>query len=120
MDKTLDWHSRALGEFDQRVRMVRPDQWGCATPCTDWQVRGLVNHLVYEQLWVPPLLDGKTVAEVGDRFEGDQLGDDPVKAWEEAAAAARAALVEPGALDRVVHLSYADRPANEYAMELVF
>src|SRR6266550_5703859 len=120
MDKTLEWHSRALQEFGRRVHMVKPDQWGCPTPCTDWEVRGLGNHLVVEQLWVPPLLAGQTVAEVGDRFDGDQLGADPARAWDEAAAAAAAALAEDGALDRTVHLSYADRPANEYCMELIF
>jgi uncharacterized protein (TIGR03086 family) len=120
MDKTLDWHRRALGEFGRRVHMVQPDQWDCATPCTDWEVRGLINHIVVEQLWVPPLLAGQTIAEVGDRFDGDQLGDDPVKAWDDAASASDAALAEPGALERTVHLSYGDRPAAEYCMELIF
>jgi uncharacterized protein (TIGR03086 family) len=120
MDKILDWHSRAVQEFGRRVHLVRPDQWGRATPCGDWQVRDLVNHLVVEQLWVPPLLAGQTIAEVGNRFDGDQLGEDPVGAWDESSAAAHAALTEPGALDRVVHLSYGDRRAHEYAMDLTF
>jgi uncharacterized protein (TIGR03086 family) len=120
MDEVLDLHRRALEEFGRRVHAVRPDQWTCPTPCRDWEVRMLVNHLVVEQLWVPPLLDGRTVAEVGDRLAGDQLGDDPVRRWDEAAAAAQAALEADGALGRTVHLSYGDRPAHEYARELVF
>src|SRR5919198_3051602 len=120
MDKTLDWFGRAQEEFGRRVHMVRPDQWSCATPCTDWEVRGLVNHLVVEQLWVPPLMAGQTVADVGDRFDGDQLGDDPARAWDEAAAAAHAAFAADGAMDSTVHLSYADRPGREYCMEMLF
>jgi uncharacterized protein (TIGR03086 family) len=120
MDNTLDWHSRALAEFGRRVHMIRADQWTCPTPCTEWEVRGLVNHLVVEQLWVPPLLAGRTVSDVGDRFAGDQLGDDPVRTWDDAAAAAQAAFAEDGALDRIVHLSYADRPGREYCMEMIF
>ena len=119
-DDVVELHRRALAEFGRRVHAVAPDQWGCPTPCVDWEVRTLVNHLVAEQLWVPPLLAGKRVADIGDAFEGDVLGADPVAAWDAAADAARAAFAEPGALERVVHLSYADRPGEEYAREMVF
>jgi uncharacterized protein (TIGR03086 family) len=120
-DDVLDLHRRALAEFGQRVHAVRTDQWGCPTPCKDWEVRNLVNHLVSEQLWVPPLLAGKRIGDLGDGFAaGDVLGSDPVAAWDAAAAAAGAAFAEAGALERTVHLSYADRPAEEYAREMVF
>ena len=120
-ENVLELHSRALAEFGRRVHAVGVDQWGCPTPCTDWEVRNLVNHLVSEQLWVPPLLAGKRVADLGDGFAtGDVLGTDPVATWDAAAAAAEAAFAEPGALERVVHLSYADRPGEEYAREMIF
>jgi uncharacterized protein (TIGR03086 family) len=120
-DDVLDLYGRALDEFGKRVHAVAADQWGCPTPCKDWEVRSLVNHLVAEQLWVPPLLAGKRVADLGDDFAaGDVLGADPVAAWDAAAAAAGAALAEPGALERTVHLSYADRPGAEYAREMLF
>jgi uncharacterized protein (TIGR03086 family) len=116
----LDLYERALAEFGARVHAVAPDQWGCPTPCKDWEVRNLVGHLVAEQLWVPPLLAGKRVADLGAGFaSGDVLGADPVAAWDAAAAAARAAFTDAGT-ERTVHLSYADRPAEEYARELVF
>jgi uncharacterized protein (TIGR03086 family) len=80
-------------------------------------VRTLVGHLVEECRWVPPLLAGATIEEVGDRFEGDLLGDDPVGAWDEASAEAVAAAdaVDP---DRTVHLSFGDVPAREYLHQL--
>jgi uncharacterized protein (TIGR03086 family) len=81
-------------------------------------VRALVNHLVVEQLWAPLLLDGATIDDVGDRFDGDQLGDDPVAAWASAAAAAREAFAAPGALRRSVELSYGPRPAEGYCREM--
>ena len=115
---TLSRFACAMNEFDRRVRAIRPDQWRNPTPCTEWDVRALVDHLVTEQLWVPLLLDGATVEDVGDRFDGDQLGDDPVAAWESASAAARGAFAAPGALRRPVELSYGRRPAAGYCQEM--
>lgn len=109
---------RAVDGFDQRVHLVRDDQWDAPTPCTEWTVRDLVNHVVVEQLWVPETLGGKTMEEVGDRFDGDQLGDDPVGTWERAVAASKAAIAEPGAFERLVHLSRGEAPAGGYIAEL--
>ncbi len=108
----------ALDEFDRRVHEIGAEQWSNPTPCAEWDVRTLVNHLVYELLWVPPLMDGRTIAEVGDAFDGDQLGDDPKGAWDAASVAARAAIEEPDALLRTVHLSYGDVRAKHYLIEL--
>jgi uncharacterized protein (TIGR03086 family) len=119
MADVLRLFRRGLDEFGRRVHAVGADQWSAPTPCTEWDVRALVNHLAVEQLWVPPMVDGRTVADVGDRFDGDQLGDDPVAAWDAAAAASAAAFGADGALDRTVHLSYGDRPAREYCREMV-
>jgi uncharacterized protein (TIGR03086 family) len=115
---TMSGFSSAMNEFDRRVRAIGPDQWHNPTPCTEWDVRALVNHLVTEQLWAPLLLDGATVEDVGDRFDGDQLGDDPVAAWTRAAAAAREAFAAPGALRGTVELSYGRRPAEGYCLEM--
>ena len=117
-DMMLGQFEVAMGEFDRRVRAIRDDQWGSPTPCTEWDVRALVNHVVTEQLWAPLLLEGATVEDVGDRFEGDQLGADPVTAWASAAAAAREAFAAPGALRRSVELSYGRRPAQGYCQEM--
>jgi uncharacterized protein (TIGR03086 family) len=104
--------------FGARVHAIGAHQWHAPTPCTDWDVRELVAHLVVEQLWVGAMLEGETVADVGDRFDGDQLGDDPVGAWDRAVGTAVAAFGAPGALDRTVHLSYGDAPALHYGREM--
>jgi uncharacterized protein (TIGR03086 family) len=114
----LEQHERAMEEFDQRVRMIGEDQWRAPTPCTEWNVRDLVNHLVGEQLWAPLLLDGATLEDVGDRFDGDQLGDDPVVTWERASRAAREAFIRPGALDGTVHTTMGELPALEYTRQM--
>jgi uncharacterized protein (TIGR03086 family) len=109
---------RAVDEFARRVVAIEHGQWTAPTPDTEWDVRALVNHIVVEDLWAPPLLEGRTLAQVGDRFDGDQLGDDPVATWRRASAGAVAAVGEDGALDRVVHVSFGDIPGWDYVSQL--
>jgi len=102
------------------VHAVAEGQWTAPTPNTGWDVRALVNHLVNEALWAPPLLAGATIAEVGDRFDGDVLAGDPRRAWDDAAAAAAvAAAAAEGSLERTVHLSFGDFPGEFYVSQLI-
>lgn len=118
MTKQLEMFLRSVDEFDRRVQVVRDIDMEKPTPCSDWNVRALINHLVYEDKWVVPLLAGKTVAEVGDAYEGDLLGSDPHHAWKQAADEARAAAQEPGATERTVHLSFGDFSGGDYLDQL--
>lgn len=113
-----DLHQRSVEHFVRIAAQVRPDQWEDPTPCTDWSVRDLVNHVVSEERWTVPLMRGSTMEEVGARFDGDLLGDRPDAAVREAAAGAVDAISEPGAVERTVHLSFGDTPAGEYANQL--
>jgi uncharacterized protein (TIGR03086 family) len=108
----------AVAEFDARVRQIADDQWQAPTPNEGWTVRDLVSHVVGEDLWAPPLLAGSTIAEVGDRFEGDVLGADPAAAWTAASAEAVRAVEQDGAMDRIVHLSFGDFPGSQYTLQL--
>ena len=109
---------RASESCGLRVLAVRDAEWRGGTPCSKWDVRALVNHIVSENLWVPPLFDGKTIDEVGDRFDGDVLGEDPKKAWRESSREAIRAVEAEGAIESIVHLSFGDTPGEEYAYEL--
>jgi len=111
-------HKRAAEDFGRLVHSIRDDQWHLPTPCSEWDVRDLVQHLVNEEAWVPPLAEGRTIAEVGDALDGDLLGDDPKRAWDRASAAAVAAFLAPGVMQRTVHLSFGDFPGEEYAFQV--
>jgi uncharacterized protein (TIGR03086 family) len=117
----MDAHTlyrRAVDLWADRVDAVAEDQWGDPTPCAEWTVRDLANHVVSESLWTVPLMEGATIEQVGDRFEGDVLGDDPAG---EALAAARAALetvAEQLPHGGIVHLSFGDTPKEEYVLQL--
>jgi uncharacterized protein (TIGR03086 family) len=104
--------------WEARVDDVGPDAWGNSTPCDAWTVRDLVNHVVGEELWTVPLMEGATIAEVGDRFDGDVLGEDPAATCHAAASAAVRSVDEVAPRGVKVHLSYGDEAAEEYVRQL--
>ncbi len=111
-------YRRSVDGWTERVAAVGPDQWGAVTPCDDWDVRTLVNHVVGEDLWTEPLVRGATIEEVGNRFEGDLLGDDPVGAATTAATQATESVGERLPGRPKVHLSYGDEDIEEYVAQL--
>jgi uncharacterized protein (TIGR03086 family) len=119
MSDLVALYERALDEFGKRVEAIGDDQWGASTACSDWDVKTLVNHIVYENVWVPPLLAGKTIAEVGDVFEGDLLGDEPKEAWRRTAREALEAVRAPGVSERTVHVSFGDIPGEMYVGQVL-
>ncbi|HEX3326133.1 MAG TPA: TIGR03086 family metal-binding protein [Actinomycetota bacterium] len=110
---------RASQHFGTLVEQIRDDQWSNSTPCSEWDVRQLVRHLVYEDLWAPPLFEGETIEGVGDRFEGDILGSDPKAAWQQAQKGAETAIESDGAMEKIVHLSWGDEKGEEYTSQLL-
>jgi uncharacterized protein (TIGR03086 family) len=117
----IELHGRCGQRFAALVAGVCPGQWQNGTPCSEWDVRTLVHHLLYEQRWVLPLFEGLTIEQVGDRFEGDLMGDE-ASAWPDLLASsieeAHAAMAQPGALGRTVHLSFGDASGQEYVIQL--
>lgn len=111
-------YRRTVEGWTARVEAVGDDQWAATTPCEDWDVRALVNHVVGEDLWTEPLVRGQTIEEVGDRFEGDLLGDDARGTAVRAAGAASAAVAEALPAGTPVHLSYGDEDLEEYVAQL--
>ena len=112
-------HRRATDAFSVRVDGLLPEQFGDPTPCTEWDIGALLGHNVHENLWVPPIMDGMTVEQVGDRFERGVLGDDPPGAWHAAAEPACAAIEREGAMERTVHLSFGDVAGAEYTRQRI-
>lgn len=113
-----DLHRRTTQTWMDHVAAVPEDAWGRPTPCADWDVRALVNHVAGEDRWTPPLMEGRTIAEVGSSLDGDLLGHDPTNAARTAAIEAIDSVAQRVPLDQVVHLSYGEEAATEYVMQL--
>jgi hypothetical protein len=106
---------------------IRQEQWDSQLPPVfdmpgadqPSPLRAVVNHFAYDEAWVPDMLAGRTMDEVGrDRFDGDLLGSDPHGNVARIAAAARDAARHVTDRDATVHCSYGDVPAWDYFWQL--
>ncbi len=112
----IELFAGAAEVFDGLVVQLKEVDWQNPTPDDDWSVRDLVNHVAVEDLWVPEMMNGKTVAEVGNKFDGDQLGGSPKEVWSKASADALEAFkAHPNG---VAHLSFGDTPGQAYAAQM--
>ena len=108
-------HRKALDETRPVVAGITTTQLHLPTPCDGWDVRTLLNHLVSGNLWAAELGTGATIDEVGDRLDGDVLGDDILAAYDASAKAAAVTFEAPGALDAPCAVSYGPVPGSVYA-----
>jgi uncharacterized protein (TIGR03086 family) len=108
-------HRRAGDLLIQTIKQVRDEQLHRPTPCTEWDVRDLLHHIAWSNLWVAPLIDGEDLADVAPSLKGDVLGDNPagvtIRSVEESSDA-----FERG-IERTVQLSRGPSPASVYCAE---
>ena len=108
-------HRAALDATREVVAGIRDSDWGRPTPCTDWDVRALLNHVVAGNWWASHLAAGATIADVGARYDGDVLEPSPLGEYHESAIAAARVFAAPGALDAPCAVSYGPVPGSVYA-----
>ena len=82
-----------MGDLIDRVAV---GQWTAPTPCTEWNVRDLVSHIVGMNLVFVALFEGSPMPGRG----ADRLGADPAGAYHRSAAAMQAAAALPGVLQQ--------------------
>ena len=117
-DRIRELYLAATSSTLRIIKNIRPGVWNNPTPCKEWNLRVLVNHLIGENAWVAELFAGKTIAQVNGRLDGDLTGEDPIKAYVDTAGAARAAIEAPGSMEFICHLGAGDAPGSRYATEL--
>jgi len=118
--------------LNEVVQQVGNDQW--SLPIPEWirlasttdrstlTLRSLIDYHAYDDVWVPDIVAGRTMAEVGaDRWKPEELlGDDPKAAFarivERSVAAVEALTVAD--LDRTAHLSFGDFTVREYFWQI--
>lgn len=91
-DYPFAFFQRAAAIADATVSAVRHDQLGLATPCAEWTVRQLINHVLIGNLLFVSLATGTPPP---DRT-ADLVGDDHVVSFRDSLARLSAAFSEPG------------------------
>jgi uncharacterized protein (TIGR03086 family) len=95
----------------EQLDLPVPSEWTGKPSST---VRTLLESHTKDEAWVPDVLAGRTMDEVGSVWDGDLLGADPIGNYNrlnDAAGEAVAADILPGA---TAHLSYGDFPVETY------
>lgn len=100
-------------QFARRLRLVGTDDWRRPTPCSEWDVRALVNHVVGANIRHRMLLQGAATEQVEATRTVDHLGDDAFAVFVTTADQVVACFQEVGALERIVHHAAGDRTGHE-------
>jgi uncharacterized protein (TIGR03086 family) len=112
--------------LDEVVGQIRQDQWAMEMPPsfarrqTDRTptLREIINYHAYDDAWVPDMLAGRTMDEVGkEQHKGDLLGDDPKGSFSRIVERSCAAAGDLDDLERTVHTSFGDFSARDYLIQ---
>jgi uncharacterized protein (TIGR03086 family) len=104
-----EMYGRALERTRDVVAGTRRDQLADPTPCTDWDVRKLLNHLIGGCVTFAEGAEGRAV-DMDDHE--DYAAEDHVAAYDRASDAARAAAAAPGAMEKQFTLPWGETPGQ--------
>jgi uncharacterized protein (TIGR03086 family) len=88
---TVALFTEVVDTTSQLVDNISADQWSAPTPCTEWDVRTLTDHLLTGQQAFTQILTGRSAAE-------------PAADYRSSAAGLVNAFQQPDALTRIVEL----------------
>ena len=91
----LEDFDSARGEFARLVALVPLSSLENPTPCSEWTLRLLLNHVVTGTQWFTTVVLGEPTPDRGP----DQILDDPSGAFKRRADEFRDAMFAPGALE---------------------
>src|SRR3712207_1604924 len=102
---------RAVEDTRSVISAVRPEDMAKPTPCSEWDVRALVAHMVGVCQAFTLVLRGGTMDAVVAKGAATYEGDDAIAAYEWAADEAMREWEAPGALENSLQLPFGATPA---------
>lgn len=109
----------ARSQFERRLTAITDSDWGKPTPCTEWNLRQLVNHIVsHEYRYADNLATNNPNYYVASR-DDDFLGNDPNGSWRNGVARLDKAIAGLGSLDTTINFLL-PLPARDVLLVRVF
>ena len=115
---TKDYFLRSQELFANGVKGILPEDLHKPTPCTEWDVEKLVQHLVFEELWMAPMLNSIKIDDVTEDFEALSKEGDVVTTFVNANNKAVDLVNAHEDMMSIVHTSYGDITAEAYLTDM--
>ncbi|HXW38668.1 MAG TPA: TIGR03086 family metal-binding protein [Acidimicrobiales bacterium] len=111
MTEVGERYGRIADAFDVRLVGIGPEQWDVPTPCNEWDVKALVDHVIrtHEQVLAGvggAAAEGQPAAALGDR-------------WSAATEQVRAALSDPASASTTVSGMFGEQPFESLVSRLL-
>ena len=99
-------------EFGRLVDGTSPEQLGDTTPCTEFSVRDVINHVAGGANLFAAAFEAGSISdeELGRLMGGDILGDDPSGTYRAATERVMAAVRAPGAMEGTATFPWGEMP----------
>lgn len=110
---TYEAFEKAVASTANIVKEVRTDDLAASTPCTEWDVRALFNHLLGTLYLAEGLFtdtEPRHASTPGGLPDADLVGDDLAAAYADASSAALKAMAVEGTLDAMHATPLGDMP----------
>lgn len=102
MGEVLARYEKVAGTFSDRLAGVRADQWDVVTPCSEWDVRAVVGHVITTHRRVASMVTGAPPGEPHPR--GDLAAQ-----WASAWSLIAAQLDEPEHAGKVIKSMFGEQ-----------
>ncbi|MGH9055004.1 MAG: TIGR03086 family metal-binding protein [Acidimicrobiales bacterium] len=111
----LEALERSRAGFGRRLEAVESTDWARSTPCSEFTVRDLANHVVAGCRVYTLLLSGAPAAEAVSIKWTDKSGPELLADWTVVGGEMMAGFRAPGALSGIVHHPAGDLPGEMLA-----
>lgn len=108
MEDARELHRRAGTAAAAVIAQIPAERLGDPTPCTEWDVRAVINHMATGSLRSAALISGEPAPDRGEYV----LGDDPLAAFLDAFGRACAAFDRAGVLEQSFRTPFGAGPGT--------